>query len=46
LLGAATVASACSKSATDDNACHRVTLLADCEKAKCADVCPIATSCP
>jgi hypothetical protein len=46
LAGASTVASKCARNATDDNSCYRVTVLADCERTKCADVCPVSTTCP
>jgi hypothetical protein len=46
LEAAATVSSKCARAATDDNSCHKVTVLADCQLDKCADVCPAATTCP
>jgi hypothetical protein len=45
LLNALTVSAKCTRSATDDNSCYRATVLADCEREKCAEVCPISTSC-
>jgi hypothetical protein len=42
---ALTVSSKCARNATDDNSCHKVTVLSDCQLAKCADACPSATTC-